>query len=53
MPAIAMIESATIETVTIKTVRAAASFRRFADVVAVDAFRWPASRKHKNWCDVP
>jgi len=41
MAAIAMIESATTETVTMKIVRAAASFRRFADVVAVDAFRWP------------
>jgi hypothetical protein len=41
MPAIAMIESATVETVTIKIVRAAASSRRVADVVAGDAFRWP------------
>jgi len=41
MPAITMIESATIKTVTIKIVRAAASFRCVADVVTVDAFRWP------------
>jgi hypothetical protein len=41
MPAIAMIESATIKTVTIKIARAAASFRRVADIAAVDAFRWP------------